>query len=214
MNGVLGMVQLLLMTDLDRDSREAEQLRSIGFAACLHKPVRQAHLRDTLVDVLGRRPAPVIPFNAEIEVAEWARGARVLLAEDNEINQKVAVSALNRLGIAVDTVGDGRLAVDAVRRRKYDLVLMDVHMPVMDGFEATAEIRKIRAGAQAIPVIAMTANAMAGDRERCLAAGMDDYIAKPVDLTGLCRTLERWLQPAAGPPEVPCHPNPPERRSI
>jgi len=117
----------------------------------------------------------------------------VLVAEDNAINQLVAARLLQSLGYVVDMVENGQQAVEAVRQGTYDLVLMDCHMPEMDGFELVAEIRRREHGSGAhLPIIAMTADAMKGDRERCLAAGMDDYLAKPVRAQTLLEVLERW----------------------
>jgi CheY-like chemotaxis protein len=122
----------------------------------------------------------------------------VLVAEDNPVNQKVAVLMLQRLGCRVDVVPDGREAVAALRGNTYDLVLMDCQMPNLDGFQATQEIRRFeQAGHDGqsgprVPIVAMTANALEGDRERCLASGMDDYLAKPVKHDQLEQTIERW----------------------
>ncbi len=120
--------------------------------------------------------------------------SRVLLVEDNAINQELAQTLLQQMGAEVTTVANGRLAVDAVERGTFDLVLMDIQMPEMDGFEATRRIRRLVAG-RTIPIVAMTANALPGDRERCLSGGMDDYIAKPIEPERLQQTLKRWCAP-------------------
>jgi CheY-like chemotaxis protein/HPt (histidine-containing phosphotransfer) domain-containing protein len=120
----------------------------------------------------------------------------VLLAEDNLVNQRVTRAQLQRLGCEVDVAGDGREAIEATARRPYDLVLMDCQMPGVDGFDATREIRRREEAGRRVPIVALTANALRGDRERCLAAGMDDYLAKPTDLDSLRETLERHATPA------------------
>jgi CheY-like chemotaxis protein/HPt (histidine-containing phosphotransfer) domain-containing protein len=140
-----------------------------------------------------------------------APAARVLVADDSVMNQKVIAAMLAKLGHRADVVGNGREAVDAVEALAYDLVLMDCQMPEMDGFEATRAIReRERPGAPRVAIVALTASAMPGDRERCLAAGMDDYLAKPVTRQALQAMVDRWLSaapapagdPAAGDPGV------------
>jgi CheY-like chemotaxis protein len=118
---------------------------------------------------------------------------RVLVAEDNPVNQRVAVRMLERLGLGADVAADGREAVQSYARQPYAAILMDCQMPELDGFEATARIRAREEPGRHVPIIAMTASAMRGDRERCLAAGMDDYVSKPVTVESLRAVLERWL---------------------
>jgi signal transduction histidine kinase/CheY-like chemotaxis protein len=119
-------------------------------------------------------------------------GGRVLLAEDNIVNQRVAVRILEKLGYCIDIAANGREAIEAFRRIPYDLILMDCQMPELDGFAATEAIRRGEAPGEHVPIIAMTAGAMQGDRERCIAAGMDDYLPKPVTLDRLITTIDRW----------------------
>ena len=136
------------------------------------------------------RPAP---STATAQGTRLSASARILLAEDNEINQRITLRLLQKLGLAADAVVNGRQAVEALEKRRYDLVLMDCQMPDMDGFEATAVIRSKENGGRRQTICALTANAMDGDRERCLAAGMDDYISKPVGLEKLREALDRWI---------------------
>jgi CheY-like chemotaxis protein len=126
---------------------------------------------------------------------DGARKLRILVVEDNIVNQKVAKGLLKKLHLAADTVANGQEAVTALGERDYDLVLMDCQMPVMDGYEATRCIRDTRTPVRdhAVPIIALTANAMPGDQEKCMLAGMDDYLAKPVKPRALAAMLQKWL---------------------
>jgi PAS domain S-box-containing protein len=167
---------------------------TVGFAS----PLRGADLRDALARLAGvapatPEPAPVAPVTLPAEDPGLGTGRRVLVVEDNEVNQQVTLLSLRRRGFAVDVVGDGAQAVAASKDTAYDLILMDCQMPVMDGFAATAEIQA-RDGAAAAPIIAMTASSMAEDRERCRVAGMDDFVAKPVRADELDVVLRRWLE--------------------
>ncbi len=166
------------------------------FEAHLTKPVKHTELFNVLSNVLGRKEQDVETVSSDTAVSDSAKhySLRILLAEDNIVNQKVAQSMLQKIGYRVDTVASGSEAVNALEMLPYDLVFMDVQMPGMDGFEATRIIRDPDSAVRKhdIPVIAMTAHAMKGDRERCLEAGMDDYIAKPVSLKSLMQLMEKW----------------------
>ena len=183
---------LILFTSLGR--REA-QVESEGFAAYLHKPIKPSQLFDALVSVLAEQPVHVAAREtprSEI-VPDMARRhpLRILLAEDNVVNQKVALRLLGQMGYRADVAANGLEAIDAVGRQVYDVVLMDVQMPELDGFEASREINRRWPGDRRPRIVAMTANAMQGDRELCTAAGMDDYVAKPVRVEELVAALQR-----------------------
>jgi len=162
----------------------------------LVKPVRPSQLFDVLQTLLASRPAPSkrrINREGSGPPATRHRWARILIVEDNAANLKVAVRMVERLGYRADGAGNGSEALHVLGQVHYDAVLMDCQMPEMDGYEATREIRRGEDDGRHLPIIAMTASAMAGDRERCLAAGMDDYISKPVKLHIVAAVLERWL---------------------
>jgi CheY-like chemotaxis protein len=162
----------------------------------LVKPVRPSQLFDVLQTLLASRPARSkrrINREGSGPPAARHRWARILIVEDNAANLKVAVRMVERLGYRADVAGNGSEALHVLGQVRYDAVLMDCQMPEMDGYEATREIRRGEDGGRHLPIIAMTASAMAGDRERCLAAGMDDYISKPVKLHIVAAVLERWL---------------------
>jgi PAS domain S-box-containing protein len=179
-------------------SLTAEESRSRGFTAALLKPVRMSTLFDTVCRIVS--PESDERVAAERGPGGLSLGYRVLLAEDNPINQKVAVALLKRWDCEVTVVSDGKQAVDILRERKFDVVLMDCHMPVMDGYQATAAVRAFESHAgRHTPIVAMTANALQGDRERCITSGMDDYVPKPVKPDVLHAALTRW---AGGAPEA------------
>ncbi|KQV94983.1 hypothetical protein ASC87_25630 [Rhizobacter sp. Root1221] len=172
----------------------------------LHKPVTPSTLLDACCRALGfASPAPPRSVRRKgVQTANRAqlKGARLLLVEDNEINRELALDLLRREGITVEVACDGREALEALRESRFDAVLMDCQMPVMDGYAATRALRE-RAELRDLPVIAMTANAMVGDKEKVLACGMNDHIAKPIDIEQLFGTLVRWIAPmraAASPP--------------
>jgi signal transduction histidine kinase/DNA-binding response OmpR family regulator len=197
-------------------SADREKLRKIGFSELLQKPLtRPSALLDAIQNCLSVRAqraadavqAPVEP-PAELQPSQPDSSARssrgrILLAEDNSVNQKLARLLLERMGYSVDVAGNGFEAVQLARQIRYDLVLMDCQMPEMDGFQATALLRQresARPGQPQVPIIALTANAMQGDRERCLQAGMNDYLTKPIRPQAMTDMLSRWLtlQAAAG----------------
>lgn len=218
-------VRLIVLTSLIQPGH-AERARRAGFTAYLTKPVRHDQLQGCLRVVFGLQEtatsaARSTPDGAAIApslitrhtLAEQRIRPRVLVAEDNVVNQKLAVRMLERLGYQPDVVSNGQEAVVAFTRENYAAIVMDCQMPMMDGYEATRHIReqeqqvgssKTRAH---VPIIALTANAMPGDRERCKAAGMDDYLAKPVKTDDLGRILERWVP--LGPPDAAPAPIPP-----
>ena len=189
---------VLLLTSTP-DARNPAQLAAAGIAGCLTKPVRRHALHDRTVAALGGAPPVPAPAVAVEEAPPAGTGTRVLVAEDNPVNQRVAQRMLEKLGCVVDLVANGQEAVQATMEGDYAMVFMDGQMPEMDGYEAAREIRRREPADRHIPVVAMTASAMTGDRERALAAGMDDYIAKPVDVAELAAAVSRWGgRPPAG----------------
>jgi CheY-like chemotaxis protein/HPt (histidine-containing phosphotransfer) domain-containing protein len=205
---------LVLMTSIGQRG-DARHMEELGFAGYLVKPARQSDLFDCLAAVLAGAAAaqPVRPIVTRHAIREMRRGAlRILLAEDNVTNQQVAIGILRKLGLQADAVTNGAEAIAALESIPYDLVLMDVQMPKMDGLEATAHIRDPQSAVQnhGIPIVAMTAHAMQGDRERCLEAGMNDYVTKPVSPQALADALARWLpgDDAARPTNASAEPAP------
>jgi|GEM_PF-587863 len=205
---------LILLTHYDQ-RREAGRGVADGCLVTISKPIHQAILLETLTNVLVKGGRSEVQGQAEdmekmaglreeapVGERTLSTGQMVLLAEDNQANQRLAAIQLRKLGYAVDGVENGQQVVDAIASgaKPYALILMDCQMPEMDGFEATRVIRLMEqaGGLRRIPVVAMTANAMQGDREACLAAGMDDYISKPVTIDALRQVLERWVN-GSGP---------------
>ena len=200
----LHATRLVLLTSMGEDI--GEEARRAGADALLTKPVRQSQLYDSLATVMGaklgeevsaqsRRGSSEATPSALAQATDQARG-NVLLAEDNPVNQKVALRMLEKLGYRADVAVNGLEALEALSRGFYEAVLMDVQMPEMDGYATTREIReREEGGSRHTPIIAMTANAMQGDREKAIEFGMDDYISKPVKLEELGAVLERWISP-------------------
>ena len=178
---------------------EARKPGALGITEFLPLPMRKSHLK-TLLDRAGDALAPAPPVVVLPAAPAMPSTARILLAEDNLVNQRVALAVLRKLGLQADTALNGAEALTAATATPYDLILMDCQMPEMDGFQATRGIRAMEAGERRVPILAMTANAMQGDRERCLEAGMDDYLAKPVAILDLKHALQRWLPPAIPAP--------------
>ncbi|MGA2503593.1 MAG: response regulator [Anaerolineales bacterium] len=188
-------VRIIVMTSIGQRG-DASHMEALGCSGYLLKPVRQHMLYQALEAVMGREEEeePAIITRHMLAEQKQHSNLRVLVAEDNPINQKLAAILLNKAGYSVDAVDNGLEVVERAKEGKYNAILMDVQMPEMDGFEATRRIREWEGGSQQrIPIIAMTAHAMKGDRGRCLAAGMDDYVPKPLDLRILLGVLERWL---------------------
>ncbi len=183
---------------------DAELFSQAGFAGYISKPIEQSELYNTLVQVaaISGGSEHLITRYSQRELPQFQ--ARVLVVEDNITNQQVAYGMLSKLGLKIDTVANGLEALDALQRLPYDLVFMDCQMPVMDGYEASRRIRSMDAMVNdpGIPIVAMTANAMRGDREKCLDAGMDDHIAKPIDPSRLERALSQWLPEKCLPEEA------------
>jgi CheY-like chemotaxis protein len=175
----------------------AKEIEGTQVDACLLKPVRQSVLMNSLATAWSKRLQPGVLDRAERPAPYGRRLAsrssvRVLVAEDNVVNQKVAVRMLEKLGLRVDVAANGREAVEMVKMLPYDLVFMDCHMPEMDGYEAVYAIRRRESGGRRTPIVAMTADAMEMYREQCLAAGMDDFIAKPVKMDALVQAVKKW----------------------
>ena len=188
-------INIIILTSMGQRG-DAARLEALGCSGYLLKPVKQGLLREALVTVLGQKQSGqgAVRLVTRHLLAEQKRhGMHILLAEDNQINQKLAVVLLHKAGFSVDVVDNGLQAVEKVKEGMYNAVLMDVQMPEMDGLEATMRIRQQAGVGEHIPIIAMTAHALKGDRERCMGAGMDDYISKPLDPRLLMNKLDQWL---------------------
>ena len=209
-----GATIMLLSSAGIRD--EAARCNKVGASTYLLKPITQSQLHDAIVRVIGAAGQEIAPPLVTRQTARAdLRNARVLLAEDNPVNQMLAVRTLEKQGFKVDVVGNGEKVLEALDAHpaRYAAVLMDIQMPVMDGLEATAAIREKEQGTDGhVPIIALTAHAMKGDRERCIESGMDDYVAKPIRANEILAAIERSVAaPAAGaaPAPKPAPPAPP-----
>jgi signal transduction histidine kinase/DNA-binding response OmpR family regulator len=212
---VIAHTRLIILTSLGHQHESAE-LKAAGIEAYLVKPVKQSRLFDCLVSVMSKSaltiPTSKVAVSLRAPVASVPgpvfHKVHILLAEDNPVNQKVALGQLRKLGYTAEAVGNGLEAVESLRRIPYDIILMDCQMPEMDGYEATRQIRKLereqlKGRPAKVHIIALTANALQGDREKCLAAGMDDYVTKPVHANDLKAALDQWRVKTPGEPPVP-----------
>jgi two-component system sensor histidine kinase/response regulator len=195
--------QITIITAHGREEILSE-MNNIGLDNILIKPINTSLLFDLVIRLLGESNASFedveedvndyLGFSYVVEDLKIIHGSSILVVEDNKLNQEVALGLLIDEGFKVDIANDGREAIDMVHQNDYDIVLMDMQMPVMNGVEATLEIRK-NAKFDSLPIVAMTANAMLQDREKCLQAGMNDFISKPIDPEELFRTLLQWIRP-------------------
>ena len=191
---------ILLVTAYGREE-VMQQTDQLGLEGFLLKPVNPSMLFDTIIQAFGEEVPEISRVvqrhEQEAEALEHIRGANVLLVEDNEINQQVAREILEGAGLNVALAADGQEGVHAVKENNYDVVLMDVQMPVMDGYTATREIRNLKSEIRNVPIIAMTAHAMSGDEDKSLQAGMNGHVTKPIDPDQLFSALQKWIKPAA-----------------
>ncbi|MFH1313232.1 MAG: response regulator [Candidatus Eisenbacteria bacterium] len=196
---------LVMLTSVGRRG-DVSRLEQLGFSAYLTKPVKQSALYDCLVSIRAGRKS-IAPGRTRRIITRHSlaenrrRKIRILLAEDNIVNQQVALKILDKIGFRADAVANGREALESLKNVPYDVVIMDCQMPEMDGYEATRRIRDTSSAVRnhKVPIIAMTANALQGDRQKCVDAGMDDYVSKPVEPEDLAEVLSRWLP--TEPPE-------------
>jgi two-component system, sensor histidine kinase and response regulator len=192
--------RLIMLTSLG-NQMDSEAMKKAGIEACVLKPVKQSRLFGRIAEImaghrqLSRKKTQTATLTMKKVMAPPSltkKPTRILLAEDNIINQKVATGLLNNIGYSVDVANNGLEVLAALDLRPYDLILMDCQMPELDGYETTGRIRS-RADCKSIKIIAMTANAMRGESEKCLEAGMDDYLSKPVRLESLRDMVNRWM---------------------
>ena len=216
-DSAIASVPLILLTSISQDY-DSETMHRHGISAHVTKPVRQSQLFNSITAVMGSLSEKCSPSAFECENADKAKvffGAQVLLTEDYSVNQEVAQYLLQSLGCRVELASNGREALEAFSKTPFDLVLMDCQMPELDGYQVTRIIRKKEMqgykdrteqgqGIRSTPIIALTAHAMQGDREQCIAAGMDDYLSKPFNRDRLSGVLKRWL-PYKSTTDIPVH---------
>ena len=202
--GLSHVPHIVMVTAYGREEvmRNAEK---VGLDGLLLKPVSPSVLFDTIIQAHGEEvfdTSPMAQDRKETESLALIKGAKILLAEDNEINQQVAKEILEGAGLIVSLADDGQQAVNMIKENRYDAVLMDIQMPVMDGYAATREIRNLKSEIRNLPIIAMTAHAMAGDEDKSLQAGMNGHVTKPIDPDQLFTALQKWIQPKEEPAPI------------
>ena len=196
-SGLRHVPHIVMVTAYGREE-VMQQAEKIGLDGFLLKPVNPSVLFDTVMQAYGEEISGTSQLTQEQNEAaafDQIRGAKILLAEDNEINQQVAKEILEGAGLIVSLADDGQQALNMVKENPYDVVLMDIQMPVMDGYAATEAIRNLKSEIRNVPIIAMTAHAMAGDEEKSLQAGMNGHVTKPIDPDQLFLTLQKWIKP-------------------
>ncbi|MCP3873104.1 MAG: response regulator [Desulfobacteraceae bacterium] len=197
-SSALSYTSLIMLTSCGSRG-DAEKFKNVGFAAYFNKPINKSDLYNAIVSVLSNRTHATDDDDKKKLITKYTikeqkkYGTRILVADDNVINQKVAMLKLKKLGYNSDVASNGLEAVKALENKSYDMILMDIQMPVMDGYEATQKIRTSKKNYKDIPIVAMTANAMKGDKEKCLGAGMNDYIPKPIDPDVLLKAISTWI---------------------
>ncbi|MBF0462889.1 MAG: response regulator [Magnetococcales bacterium] len=197
-------LKIIMMTAFGKEEI-LQQAKRVGISTCLLKPMTPSLLLDTILDVFGKTTTQV--YDAHLDeidktaVIRRVGGAQVLLVEDNPINQRVAREMLESVRVEVTVANHGQEAIHLLLNKPFALVFMDVQMPIMDGYQTTRQLRAMESFKQ-LPIIAMTAHALTGDRENCLAAGMNDYITKPIDLLQLFRVLQQWINPQGNPVNI------------
>jgi len=192
--------KFIMITAYDRDAL-LKKTAHINLACAMTKPVSASTLLDTILKIMdqeGTEENSVQSGKLDLTTVQAIAGAEILLVEDNAINQQIAVELLEMAGLIVTVANNGKIAVETIQHKVFDAVLMDLQMPVMDGYEATNEIRKDKKNAS-LPIIAMTANAMSGDKEKCIAAGMNEHLSKPINPQEMYSTIARWVKPTDKP---------------
>ena len=196
---VIARTPVVLLTAIGRRKSDSDSFRASGVSTFVIKPVRQSLIATAIASVVDQKSAsakaPAPPGTDATGPVESQRPPRILVVEDNVVNQKVAIGQLRHLGYDADVVGSGTEAIKVAREGHYDLILLDCQMPDIDGYEVAQAIRGIERGERHVSIVAMTAHVMEGERERCVASGMDDYLAKPVSTSRLGQTMSRWVRP-------------------